>query len=89
MGMLKKFRDAGLIGCCNGIHEVGKLAIVKGDIHKLVLLYSEDDLSEYAWAIHEKDDLYWVPVKNWYAESNVSKQASKIDTRDPNECSTH
>lgn len=42
----------------------GKYSIIGGDIHKLIRIPPNKKWDEYAWRIHEKDDLYWIPVEN-------------------------
>jgi hypothetical protein len=44
-----------------------KYCILYGDIHKLVKIEKNEDWSQHPWRFHEKDDLYWVPVKDWKA----------------------
>jgi len=39
-------------------------ALIGGDIHKLVKIKDDQNWTEYAWRIHYKDDLYFVPVKD-------------------------
>lgn len=44
-----------------------KFCIISGDIHRLIKIKEEEDWAFHAWRIHEKDDLYWVPVKDYKA----------------------
>jgi hypothetical protein len=41
-----------------------KFAIIAGDMHELVRIPEKEYWSCYAWRIHEKDNLWWVPVPN-------------------------
>lgn len=69
-----------------------KFAIIGGDIHRLVSIRAEEDKVKFDWLIHEKDDLYWVPVpdhkkKNefgkWVWDEPFSPKRPKKDPADP------
>jgi len=41
-----------------------KYALIGGDIHKLVRIKDDEDLSQYVWSIHSHSNYYYVPVKD-------------------------
>lgn len=41
-----------------------RFAIIGGDIHRLRRFKKNEEWSNFPWRIHEKNDLYWVPINN-------------------------
>lgn len=48
-----------------------KYCIIHGDIYKLVRIKENEKWPQYLSRFHEKDDWYWVPVKDWKANHSL------------------
>lgn len=46
------------------IEDPEKYSIIGRDIHRLVKIKKGEDWSMHPWRIHERGNLFWVPVEN-------------------------
>ena len=53
-----------------------KYAIIGGEIHQLIRIHKKSEW--HLWRIHEKDNLYWIPVEYF------KRKPPKIESRCPN-----